>query len=276
MTASGPGKASASRRSLRAVDRDDDEQDDFAGVKDTDELCQRLLGPAGQGFGSGHHQEVVEVLARVRDPGDLTAFFAALLICTSTRWDRVTGRLIAALETGGVLRDEELDELANALVVDALVVEFPATWLSPEWLEIDSSRPQSARRVPADERTPITLARRIAPPLRRWSTRRVLMTDPGRYAELLDLADRLDLDGRAGLLLGLLDARYSLATDDRRQLMQRALATGIARVRRAALDLMTELDGADAALARARSDRDTTVRGWRPPELTLSDSLTLL
>ena len=43
------------------------------------------------------------------------------------------------------------------------------------------------------------------------------------------------------------------------------LRSGIARVRRAALDRLCELDGPEAALRRARSDADRTVRAWHPP-----------
>jgi hypothetical protein len=45
----------------------------------------------------------------------------------------------------------------------------------------------------------------------------------------------------------------------------RGLRSGIARVRRAALDRLCELDGPGAALRRAGSDADQTVRVWRPP-----------
>ena len=51
----------------------------------------------------------------------------------------------------------------------------------------------------------------------------------------------------------------------RRCAAARALRSGIARVRRAALDRRCELDGPGAALRHARSDTDRTVRAWRPP-----------
>jgi hypothetical protein len=206
----------------------------------------------------------------------LGAGFAALLICTSPRWDRVTGRLIAALEASGVLTDDELDWVAETLAADAVVVEFPAAWVSPEWLDMDVTDPGNARCYRIDEHTPMTVTRRIAPPLRRWSARRVLTANPARYTDLLELSERLDPRDRGALVLGLLDANRSLHADDRRELMRIGLATGMARVRCAALDLMAELDGADAALQRARSDSDAKVRAWRPRELTLSGPLTLL
>jgi hypothetical protein len=66
-------------------------------------------------------------------------------------------------------------------------------------------------------------------------------------------------------LHGLLDSADGLEAAQRRQLVGRALRSGIARVRRAALDQLCELDGPEAALRRARSDADRTVRAWRPP-----------
>ena len=255
---------------------DEEHQDEFAGVHDTDELCRRLLGPAGVGGWRGGHRDAVDALSRVCDRGELGAGLAALLICTNPRWDRVTGPLIAALEASGDLTDEDLAWLADTLVADAVVVEFPAAWVSPEWIEMDITPPGSTRRYQIDEHTPMTVTRRIAPPLRRWSARRVVTADPARYPDLLTLAERLKPHDRGALVLGLLDANRSLNADDRRQLMDIGLATGRARVRCAALELMTELDGVDAALHRARNDSDTKVRAWRPRALTASDALTLL
>ena len=69
---------------------------------------------------------------------------------------------------------------------------------------------------------------------------------------------------RDALLHGLLDAADRLDAAQRRRLVSRALRSGIARVRRAALDRLCELDGPEAALRRARSDADQAVRAWRP------------
>jgi hypothetical protein len=63
----------------------------------------------------------------------------------------------------------------------------------------------------------------------------------------------------------MLDAADTLEAGDRRQLVHQALCSGIARVRRAALDRLCELDGAQAALRRARRDADRTVCAWHPP-----------
>jgi hypothetical protein len=69
---------------------------------------------------------------------------------------------------------------------------------------------------------------------------------------------------RDALLHGLLDAADGLDAGQCRQLAGRALRSGIARVRRAALDRLCELDGPEAALRHARPDADRTVRAWRP------------
>ena len=59
------------------------------------------------------------------DAGTLPGSFAALLLCTCHRWDRVTAKLIAAIADSGTLTSAELDELADSLLSDEVVVEFP-------------------------------------------------------------------------------------------------------------------------------------------------------
>jgi hypothetical protein len=69
---------------------------------------------------------------------------------------------------------------------------------------------------------------------------------------------------RDALLHGLLDAAASLAAGQRRQLVRRALRSGIARVRRAALDELCELDGPEAALAPCGRRRGPDGAGLAP------------
>ncbi len=107
--------------------------------------------------------------------------------------------------------------------------------------------------------------RRPEPPLRRWAAARALRDDPARLDDLLHSADILPPRHRDALLHGLLDAADHLEPGRRRLLVRRGLRSGIARVRRAALDRLCELDGPDAARRRARSDADRTVRDWHPP-----------
>ena len=107
--------------------------------------------------------------------------------------------------------------------------------------------------------------RRVEPPLRRWAAARALRNDPARLGDLLVCAGEMPPRHRDALLHGLLDAADGLEASQRRQLVGRALRSGIARVRKAALDRLCDLDGTGAALLRARSDPDRTVRAWRPP-----------
>ena len=105
-----------------------------------------------------------------------------------------------------------------------------------------------------------------------WNHRCAAGPPPGRCATILrGLRDLLERAGglpprhRDALLHGLVDSADGLEAGQRRQLVGRALRSGIARVRRAALDQLCELEGPKVALRRARSDADRTVRAWRPP-----------
>ena len=140
-----------------------------------------------------------------------------------------------------------MDELAEAFLSDAVEVVYPLAWVQPEWLGIELEDPVGGRAYRVDADTPGRALRDVRPPLRRWAARRALAACPARLDELLAGAERLEPHGRAAAVLGLLDASAALGTDERRQLLRVGLATGQARVRRAALELLTELDGPDAA-----------------------------
>jgi hypothetical protein len=243
--------------------------EEFADVADGDELCRRLLRP-GAGLGSSTcHQEAVDLLQSVAGTGELEEGLIALLLCTCPRWDRATGRLIADIEASGAVSDPELDELAEAFLADEVEIVYPLAWGSPEWLEIDLRDPRDDKPLRIDQCTPGRDKRRIAPPLRRWAARRVLCAGPQRFDELLATARRFDPHPRGALILGMLDAAPQIPEDGRRELVRVGLATGMARVRRAALDLLCEVDGPHVALERARCDRDAKVRAWRPRGLAL-------
>ncbi len=141
---------------------------------------------------------------------------------------------------------------------------FPLAWISGQWMEIDTAD-GTTRTVEVSDEATAREERRVEPPLRRWAAARALRNDPVRLEELLSRADGMPPRHRDALLYGLLDAACGLEADQRRRLVTRVLCSGIARVRRAALDRLCELDGAEAALRRARSDADRTVRAWRPP-----------
>jgi hypothetical protein len=238
--------------------------EELAAVVDSDELCQLLVrSPWGRGS-STRYGEAVSLLRATHGRGTLPGSLVALLLCTCHRWDRVTAKLIAAIEDSGLLTRVELDELAESLLSDEVVAVFPLAWLSSKWLEFDTAE-GTTRTVKVSDDMVARDRRRLEPPLRRWAAARALRNDPGRLDGLLESADGLPPRHRDALLHGLLDAAASPAVVQRRQLVRQALRSGIARVRRAALDRLCELDGPEAALRRAASDADQTVRAWRPP-----------
>lgn len=237
---------------------------ELAASVDAEELCRRLLA-SPWGFGSStRHSEAVALLATVRATGDLPASFIALLLCTCRRWDRVTARLMAGIDESGLLGDEELDDLANSLLADELVVSYPLAWVSPQWLEVDLSDGAGGVYT-VDEDTLGEHRPLLEPPLRRWAARRALQANPERLDDLLGAASRLEPRHRDALIHGLLDAADALEENRRRSLVRRGLESGQAGVRRTALDRLCELDGPETARRRACSDANAAVRRWQPP-----------
>lgn len=243
---------------------DDPAIEELAHAEDADELCRRLLAsPWGWGS-SSRAAEAVDLLGGVHGTGTHSDAFLVLLLCTCRRWDRVTAQLIAGIEASGMLSDADLDELAESLLGEEVVIAYPLAWVSPQWLEVDLAD-GTTQPVTVDEDTMAETARRPEPPLRRWAAARALGNDPGRLDELIATADTLTPRHRDALLHGLLDAAGALEIDDHRRLVRRSLVSGVARVRRAALDRLCELDGPEVAQRRASCDADRTVRAWRPP-----------
>jgi hypothetical protein len=218
--------------------------------------------------------EAVELLGTVHGTGELPASFVALMLCTCRRWERVTARLIAAIEESGLLCDAELDELAESFLSYELVISYPLTWVSPEWLEIDLSDGTSRTYTVAED----TLAEHrpdLEPPLRRWAAHRALRADPARMDDLLGAAGELEPRHRDALVHGLLDAAGVLDESGRRRLIRRGLQSAQAGVRRTALDRLCELDGPEEAGRQARADTNASVRAWRPRDPELSRTPTL-
>jgi hypothetical protein len=85
-------------------DADDSALEELTGAEDADELCRRLLeSPWGWGS-STRHGEAVELLHAMQGTGTLPDAVVALLVRTCRRWDRVTAKLIAAVEAAEMLR----------------------------------------------------------------------------------------------------------------------------------------------------------------------------
>lgn len=243
-------------------------------AEDADELCRQLLAsPSGWGT-STRHLEAVEALAKVHGTGELSTVFVTLLLCSCRRWDRVTARLIAAIEASGLLRDADLDELAESLLSHELLISYPLAWVSPQWLDVDLGDGTSRAYTVAED-TLGELRPSFQPPLRRWAAQRALRADPARLDNLLSAAAEFQPRHRDALIHGLLDAADALEEAPRRLLVRHGLQAAQASVRRTALDRLCELDGPDRALRRARSDPNATVRKWRPqsPQVAPSPSL---
>jgi hypothetical protein len=148
---------------------------------DSDELCRLLLGsPWGWGS-STRHGEVVSLLRGLSGRGTFPGSLVALLLCTCHRWERVTAKLIAAIEDSGLLSGPDLDELAESLLSDEVVAVFPFAWVSREWMEFDTGD-GTTRTVKISDEAITRQARRVEPPLRRWAAARALCNDPDRLA----------------------------------------------------------------------------------------------
>jgi hypothetical protein len=243
--------------------------DRFAAIDDAEELCRQLLASSGGWGSSTRHLEAVELLARVAGSSELPASFVALMICACRRWDRVTAKLIAAIEDAGLLDGTGLDELADAFLSHEHVISYPLTWVSPQWLDVDVDG-STGRIYTVDEHTLAKHRPSFEPPLRRWAARRVLRANPERLDDLWRSARSFEPRHRDALVHGLLDAAAGLDEAHRRDLVRRGLETTQASVRRTALDQLCELDGPEVAVRRARSDTNAAVRKWQPREPELS------
>jgi hypothetical protein len=238
--------------------------EELAAIGDAEELCRRLLAsPSGWGS-STRHAEAVELLGNVQGTGELPMSFVALMLCTCSRWDRVTMRLIAAIEDSGLLDSAGLDELGESLLSHEQVIAYPLAWVSPQWLEVDLDGGHSVSYM-VDEDTLAHHRVSVEPPLRRWAAERALRSTPARLEELSRAAELFEPRARGALIHGLLDASDVLDEPRRRGLIARGLSAGQASVRLTALDRLCALDGPETARDRALSDPNATVRKWRGP-----------
>ncbi len=246
----------------------DEAFEDLPALGDADDVCRRLLASPWRWGRSTRHQEAVKLLANVSGTSELPPAFVALMICTCQRWDRVTARLIAAIEHSELLDAADLDELAERFLAHEHVIAYPLAWVSPEGLDVQLQDGCGTVRVV----DPNTLGRHrthLEPPLSRWVARRALRANPARLEQLLSAADLLAPRHRDAVIHGLLGAADGLEVAECRGLVDRGLRGGQSNVRLAALDVLCELDGVDAARYRAHLDTNANVRRWPPSaELT--------
>jgi hypothetical protein len=247
--------------------------EELVAIGDAEELCRRLLASPWGWRSSTRHAEAVEVLGNAQGTSELPMSFLALMLCTCRRWDRVTSRLIAAIEESGLLDRAGLDELGESLLSHEQVIAYPLTWVSPQWLEVDLDDGHG-RTCTVDEDTLAHHRLSVEPPLRRWAAQRGLRSTPARLEELLRAAELFDPRDRGALIHGLLDAAEVLDEPRRRGLIDRGLnAPGGASVRRTALNRLCELDGPEKARRRALNDPNAGVRKWLEPAPELRPAL---
>ncbi len=219
-----------------------------------------ILGP---GLRYGQLFEAVGLLQRHHGSGEPDALSTALLLCTDRRWDRESGRLVAALVETGILGDDDIGELIECFLwSDRYRVTYPAGWVSAEWLEIDlgdAPDTRGPRLVRIDPDSPVSMERPIAPPLRRWAAATDLRRDPGRLASLAGRALELDSRGGAAVMAGVLDAIEVLDDRTARRAIERGLGWPRGSVRIQALDLLAAFD-AELARSLAAVDPDAKVR----------------
>ena len=239
----------------------------FAAIEDAEELCRQLFASPGGWGSSTRYREAVELLERVAGTSELP--LVVLMVCECRRWDRVTGRLIAAIEDAGLLDAAGLDELAEAFLSHEHVISYPLTWVSPQWLEVDLDSGAGGTYT-VDEHTLARHRSSFEPPLRRWAARRALLADLTRLDDLLRSARGFEPRHRDALVHGLLDAADGLDEASRRDLVRRGLESAQASVRRTALDRLCALDGPEVASRRARADTNEAVRKWRPRQAELT------
>ena len=178
----------------------------------------------------------------------------AALLCTDSRWRRVTATLIVRIEESGLVTAAKLDALANEFLWDErLRWRVPHAWVRDGLVRVLD---HAARR-----RGPVYLERIISPPLRRWAAARIVRQDPHRAADVL--ARIAGLDARAGdaAMVGLLDACDRLPAPACSELVDLGCEWPNGTVRLRALELLAAHQP-NVAAARAAVDSSDKVRSW--------------
>lgn len=217
---------------------------------DPEELWRALVVHSDRS--TSDHWLAVRLFRRHHDDGTPGALTTALLLCTDRRWERCTARLIAGIADASLLSEDDLDELAaRFLWSDRFRFQYPVSWIGTEWVSIDVTAGEGAVSGPAvhlDPTTPVPTERSIPPPLRRWSARRVLRTDPSSF-----------------------DAIEVLSHDVARQAIDLGLGWPHGSVRLLALGLLAAVDLGGAG-RRAADDPDAKVRNWTPRRARKGDA----
>lgn len=206
--------------------------------------------------------------------GDRTegALLTALLMLTDRRWRRFTAGLIARIVDAGILGEDELDALADALLgSDQVHFCLPANWFDGPVVTIpfDDEVPvgdetdafTDADAVP-EVGVPVGISRSVQPALRRWAAARLLRRDPEQLDQVRQRVRELDRRDAAAAMSGLLDALDAVRQDRGHDVISDALRWPDKTVRRLALTRLAERGDRDDAVRRALRDSDASIRAF--------------
>lgn len=231
----------------------------FAGS--ADELHRMLvLEPSGRSI--ANHFEPTMLLLKHHKMEPETTLTSALLMLTDLRWKGGVGRLAGWLAGSGILDDEGLGLLARTFLLadEALYWKLPDHWPMIEL--VLSEDPESPESGADDQDRPMTVARTMFPPLRRWAAEYLAGSDPTGWAAIYSRAKKLPSKHAAAVIAGLLDACGNLAPATQELLTAVAVDWPDQSVRRIGYRLLAERGDPEGAYRLASTDPSATVRSW--------------
>jgi hypothetical protein len=230
------------------------------------ELWMVLITPHGL-RGSALWEEPIGLFRMFHEHDTDGVAMTAALLCTDYRWRKGARLVVEQLVASGLLDAAMLDELAEWFLRDKLVVSVP----SELFVGVEVIIGEVPRTADGDVTTSVVtdgvvndllFARSIWPPLRRWAARHAVETASERWRVLLDAVRALPTRDAAATAAGVMDAAGHVGFAERGEALAVGLGWGSGTVRLAALPALAELEGLDAARARAASDVSAKVRAW--------------
>lgn len=194
-----------------------------------------------------------------------TSVETAVLLLTDRRWRCGLRHLVDRIAGSGLLTGEQLDLLAMTfLAVDRCVYwQVPDEWFSEESVIIVVNDDGGGDTNDAEEElSPAVAAREVGPSLRRWAAARLLAGEPTSWPRLLARAEDLDSRHAAAVVAGMFDSIESMPSAAQALLVTKGATWPHQSVRRAALEFVAALDGADAAARLAHVDPNAKIRSW--------------
>jgi hypothetical protein len=211
----------------------------------------------------------VDAFRRLHRDGEPGAFDSALLLCTDRRWYSVSANVIAGIADSGILDDDDQDRLADVLLWQERVqYRHPFWWLDTTLDEYHLDSPGPVRTIRVGPNTPTIAHRSVWPPLRTWAAGRVLMRHRASACDVLDRARSLPAREAAAVVTGTVRAVDYLHPDQRRAVLNTALAWGHKAPRKAALERLLVDGEHDLVRTLTANDRDASIRPWAHKQLS--------